>query len=429
MTGLGLNIDLLHLSDAEYATLKNYLLQARPPLIVAMDNYPRAVELARLMPDTAIVYRQYLPDDIWQQSADAWVNVHAALPTPPSNVWFYALNEPPLNADVVRWLDSVARQSLARGWRVVLGNFSVGVPEPSDWLRARSLVDLIARNRERLMLGLHEYFPTYAPYEFQQTPQHPQAWPPVPASARPFLLGRFRYLLDFCARERIPTPRIAVTEFGTDTIPAVLAWQSQTAGYQDRAGYQIARRAWDTWRPSSMTVGQYAGALARWAWVNLYKAHPEIVGLAWFCAGGQGVWRDHYNVLSEADFLQDVTKGFERANMANYVINAMGETEATAKVSGVSTLNVRAQPTTAAAISGTLRDGQTIAYYTDSDAVSYAANGSVQYRWYRTTANTWFARVPALTLTPVNDGTEELKRLLQEAQNALDAAAAIVEAM
>lgn len=432
MTGMGLNIDCANLSDSEYQTLKNYLVRAKPRMVVCMDNYPRAVEIARILPDSVIVYRHYLPDEIWQTSLPSdYINAHAAYGTPPANVWYYALNEPPMNAKVISWLDAVARMARARGWRVCLGNWSIGVPEPQQWSIARGLLELAAANPSRLTIGLHEYWPTYAPYEFQQTPAAPHEWPTVAGIARPWILGRFRFLLDYCKSVGIPAPRIAITEWGTDRIDAVGAWQTQTPGYYQRTGYKVAKCAWSVWPRAGLSVGTYAALMAKWAWRNLYAMHPQIVGVAWFCAGGQGDWRTYYNVLDEPDFLAECERGFEMQTQAlDYEIRAQGGTvirEAT--LQGVAALNVRSIPsTTGNTPTGTIKAGELVRYYGDSEAVNFEY-GREKYRWKRLANGGWIAILSDSMLQNTDSAKAQLVERLNAAANAIDAALVVANAL
>lgn len=434
MIGMGLNIDCANLSALEYETLKGYLQRAQPAMIVCMDGHARALELARLLPSTQVIFRRYLPDDIWQtMSPQDWITAHVGYGGQPPNLWYYALNEPPLNSTVIAWLETVARLCLARAWRVVLGNFSVGVPEPSQWQNARALLSLISANPNRLMLGLHEYWPTYAPHEFQQQIEPPHSWPTVAEIARPWILGRFRHLLDYCKSAGIKTPRIAITEWGTDRIDAVSAWQTQTPGYYQRTGYKVAARAWSAWPRDSLSVGRYAGAMAKWAWRNFYAMHPEIAGVAWFCAGGQGDWRTYYNVLDEPEFLASVEKGFEMSTQtATYEIRNTGTRVQKARLIGVSALNLRSIPsTTNNSPVGRLKQGDVFEYYADSDARNFVA-GAEDLRWRRHVNGNWFAIVTdreSDMLQPVNDQKQALIDALNDAANALDAARAIANAL
>lgn len=429
MTGIGLNIDLAHLNDAGYARLQKYLQKAQPKMIVCMDNWPRTVELARMFPQMIVVFRHYLRDDVWEHNPPSvWFNVHAAYGRPPANVWFYALNEPPLTEASIRWLEAIAYGCLERGWRCVLANMSVGMPHHEGWWLAEALLRLIARN-PLLMLGLHEYFPTYAPYEYQQQIMPPLWWPRLSPDVRGWFLGRYRWLLAYCAQRGIPPPRIAITEFGCDTVPAVIDWQRTTPGYEDRAGYHVAKRAWAAWDRGGLSVGQYAGEMARWAWREIYQRDVQIVGLAWFCAGGQGDWDRKYNVVNEADFLEAVSEGFEMSSKM-YEVRALGTVAQQVRVElppGVA-LNVRALPTLSAPAVTRLTNGQVTTAWMDSDAVNFDAT---RYSWWRVDGG-WIARITGLALVPVSapPDTDRAKMLglLDGIQNNADALQALLEA-
>ncbi len=245
-------------------------------------------------------------DNSWSQmTPQQWFNAYL----PYRNVAYgdYCDNEPGYNAQSIAWWSACADLCIAARRPAVLYNASVGTPHETSWHLAQDFLRKLSAHRGLLYLGIHEYAPSLTTYEFgkQTDPAH---FPTVPLTARPYLTGRFRWLLDYCKSQGFTAPDIILTEWGWDSIadPSVAAWQTGIPGYEHGAGYQISKRAWQVWKPANWTVGKYAAYQLAWLWRHVYQPHPEIIGACLFTYNGAGAWRTHFRIEGEADFMSEI---------------------------------------------------------------------------------------------------------------------------
>jgi hypothetical protein len=362
LKGLGLNIHTDYLDN--YDLLKTRLKAAPPPALLCMDNLPRALELKALLPQTTHIYRHFRStSDYTVTTPEQWIAMHEYAGG--KGLWLQADNEAPLTEAFCAWSLKVAQLCVARKWQVCLLNLSVGHPEPDQWSRADALLRFIAANPQYCMIGIHEYAPTLMNYDWN-TESDPEKFPTVKPTDRPWLLGRFRFLLDYCKSKGIKAPKIVINEWGWDTIASATAWHSTTPGYRPLGmGYRHSSVAWTTWQPG-MTAAQHAFKQLQWAWNNIYKPHPEIVGVCFFCyggLGGEGSWGEDYSIHRENE-LFDLVKA-----QGNFALNT-GTTPPPqpptdppglqAYITGATVVNARALPTTSSVKIGEVRTGQAI---------------------------------------------------------------------
>lgn len=113
------------------------------------------------------------------------------------------LNEPgrePRQADWVGWLMyHMAGYAIKEGYRVMGPGWAPGNPEPEAWSSAgwRAYLGLCAEKPDWAAVSLHEY-------SLDNDIHHLEPW----------LVGRFRFLLEACAVMGITPPRIWITECG-----------------------------------------------------------------------------------------------------------------------------------------------------------------------------------------------------------------------
>lgn len=438
-TGLmSYNVNASALTETEMNALINHLRVLKPAIVLVMnddkkDDPAGAVERGlRIQRETGaeVIHRQYEPDDQWaKESADSWFARHRIYGQ--AGLTLYAYNEPQEGQhgsydDLAAKLLRIGQLCVQHRLRVVLGNFSVGTPNERQWHRFDAVLRLIAANPKYLRLGLHEYAPHLMTAEFSR--QHGDL-PDVPVDARPYLVGRFRWLRDYQRARGIGRVPIAITEFGWDTIydPAFATWQQGLTGYADRAGYHVAKRWWQTYM--SQYVAFEAAMQIHWAMEEIYRPDPDVLGMCFYCWGGRGDWLTNFDVKDEIN-LQTYLAGIDwrRSVAAWYKIESEGGALVKARVVMAdtrTTLNVRTLPHVGAPAVDMLKHGDEIEYFEDS----LARNVSGQiYEWRRLKDNRWIAMIPGMKLPKVNPALDEALTQLAVAESAIAEAKRIIAA-
>lgn len=232
-----------------------------------------------------------------------WADINA--PYAAMGFTTHANNEPNFNPETIEWLLAIAWICVQRGWRCVLGNWSVGTPPENEWHKAEALLRYVAQHRNLLSIGLHEYTAHLTTLEFGKITD-PAQFPTISPNTKPYLMGRFRWMLDYCKAQGFKAPNIVFTEWGYDTIHAVINWQSGLPGYQHGAGYQICKPYWQTVKPVGWTLGRYAARQLGWIWKELYQKHPEVKGACFFCSDGAGAWHTNFRIVGENDLFSAI---------------------------------------------------------------------------------------------------------------------------
>jgi hypothetical protein len=405
MSRLGLNIHAAYTHGRDQIII-DHVRAAKPRAVLVMDGIALALAIRRASPETEIVYRHYVPDDVYMhQTPGQWFAQHRSF-AETYGFTLYVLNEPNFTSAVINWLAEVALLCLRNGIRAVIGNWSVGRPEPTQWVLADSLLKLIIASRHLLTLGLHEYAPLLMQYEARADPRIlPNTAPP-----RTWLLGRWRYLLD-----RYPDVPVMITEFGWDAISAVRQWQEPRAGgWKKHIGYLSSRPFWQANQPEHPDV--YAARQVEWA-LKHYYSYSQIRAVLLWCAGGsEPDWSDS-DVTRVPDFLRAL-RTMKEGETVTYSIREQGKTLVRAETGGAN-VNLRLLPHTGASVIGLLKTGTVIDYYVDS-----RADGS-GFQWRRLASGAWFALVPDLTLgavkEPPNDSVDAIRVVLNEIRQRIDA--------
>lgn len=378
-----------------------------PVLVMDKPDLARRIK-ARLGDKAYVIYRKYFAgggDDNAQDkvSPEQWLATYAADIAPGEGIYYYANNEPNASQKTFDWLYSVADLTRRAGGRVVLGNFSVGVPEPAAWSRSVALLRLMEQYPDRLIMGVHEYIPTlwrYAPVQ-----PNPMGWPAKVDGAGD-LLGRYRHLFKFCDAQRIKRPLIIITETGFDRIHAVGQWQQ---GLKRAPGCDIVGPLWCNVPQWEEWIREY-GIRMSWqgyAAFQLYSVHhaiwrhdPEVLGFTQFCWGARGgsAW-EGFDVKNLREYHQFIEQADWSKPMSSNPIIPGTQLEARRAVIdpavGLDFVNIRDSPTVSAADRGDVRNGDVFEVYVDSTAT---ANG---YTWRRVkmgaTGSGWVANVNGLT--------------------------------
>lgn len=357
----------------------NHLRLLRPATVLIMDDMHRNDPVKAMgfslrvkqATGAEVIHRQYDPDELWAfESADSWFIRHRVFGD--AGLTLYAYNEPQgdmhaLAAKLLR----IAELCVQHNIKVVLGNFSVGMPNEHSWHIFAPLLRFIAKYPHLLRLGVHEYAPHLLTAEFTHTVGH---FPTVAPLAMPYLLGRYRWLREFQRKNNIGRVPIVVTEFGWDTIhdPVHFNWQRNLHGYTDRAGFWIAKKWWES-------VGAHVAYFARqqieWAVNQLYRPDPDVLGVCFFCYGGRGVWHTNFDVQSYEPLKRELEKVNWQRMSDSPAAPSKGNTFSIYGL-GKDALMVRAEPKrTATNVVGRLTNGSPVEDFLPETVV---AEG---YRW------------------------------------------------
>lgn len=311
---------------------KNKLLmhveKSQPPWILVMDGVQLCRDIQNVSPKTQVIHRSYPDEEIWRQKTPAqWIEQKKS-EVGSSRLWLYTVNEQGLSDDLCRWFTEVIRLSARDEMRLIIGNFSAGTPQASDWTRP-AVIELLRAcdlNRSRVVLGLHEYACGVITSGFLG------GWPDnagvapvpenkgkgrnlVPSMAWPertevdkitrFHAGRFKFLVEACALIGIPPPRIVLTEHGFDDMSDIKTWalqQQQTAPYTSFRGWKSLVNYWQSnygtfWTPQRAMFEQLA-----YADRVLYQNSP-VEGQLVFCWGQTSSMWDQFDVSKADEFL------------------------------------------------------------------------------------------------------------------------------
>lgn len=142
------------------------------------------------------------------------------------------------------------------------------------------------------------------------------------------------------------------------------------------------------------------------------------------CGGGLGEWRDYFNAL-ESDFLSAIEQHCDFSVKESTPVNIISSGTKLEKrvIGGNVTVNIRAQPTTAAAIRGTLKAGMVIDVYVDSDARAH------DLKWQRLSNGNWFALVSGLSLNNPDSAKAKLRELHQQLGAVHQQMGAVIDAL
>lgn len=334
---IGLNVLSNFVRDR--AALAYWLKTARPGLVVVMDDPAYAQQVKRDAPTAVVVHRSYHPRDnefhLFMSPAD-WLNAYA--PTVAPGVLLQCLNEPDGYTNLptlVNWCVQVMKLAHERGIALCVPNFAVGHPDTA--LVGSGALDPLLRALAAYpehRLGLHEY------------------WRADP-TAEPYLVGRFTAILDRATAIGVTAPRILITEYGRD----------HAGGLNDG------------WRGVGLTEERYAELL-----ISTHRRvyAPRNIPAAVFCYATSP---DRKWWSFDVEGARTVLAGMAQYNATQATPAALQSGTLTATLSNV--VNVRGQPTTAAAVLRTLKAGDAVRYNpTAISGGAYTANGKTLTGWY-----------------------------------------------
>lgn len=304
--------------------LISHLKIIKPRAVVVMDGLALARVIRANCPETMVIHREWPDDDIYARVSPAqWLSQKRSQ-VGTDDIWLYTTNEPGYDEKIIAWHEELIKQNFASSnpLKLVVMNISSGVPKPEEWGKADNLLRLISKYRDRVVLGLHEYFgglPTSGfvggnPDDIRYHPNYivRSNWPKGQAAKdiTKFHCGRYKFLVDYCTKNNIAIPRIVLTEHGPDAMGDVDPWLKSlkmTSPYNSIRGYKTLATQWKAWYPD-WTFAQAYFEILKYLSENIYQDSPVEAQMI-FCyghtAGGQ--W-EQFDVEGDTDFLNLIEK-------------------------------------------------------------------------------------------------------------------------
>lgn len=250
-----------------------HLQITRPPWLLVMDGLQVARDIKTLLPQCNVIHRAYPDEDIWHKlSPSDWVaQKHREIGD--ADVWCYTVNEQALPDALCDWFTQVIELAALVNLKVVVGNCSVGTPDPTQWRTpaALKLLRALDKHRATAALGLHEYWlltPTsgviggypdnagVAPNSGQtgRNLVPSQNWPSAAEmkTLTCFHCGRFKFMVAACTDNGIRPPRVVLTEHGPDDVSDLKLWadqQPKTPPYNGLRGWKSLTNVWAKFYP------------------------------------------------------------------------------------------------------------------------------------------------------------------------------------
>ncbi|MCI0353233.1 MAG: hypothetical protein L0Z53_27765, partial [Acidobacteriales bacterium] len=322
--------------------LFDHLQILQPPAVLVLDNLDFAREIKQLLPNTTVIFREFgskgdggLHRD-W--TTQEWLDrsTHQA----EGGIILHVLNEPPFDQAVVDWLTELLKLAAPRRIPLIVGNWAVGNPLPEQWPMAREMLELLDQHRDLFILGLHEYaggvvtsglyggYPDNAGVKPGTPPArggtpggmnliHPANWPQDVSGVTRYHMGRFKFLMEYCASIGIGCPRIILTEHGFDDTSDIKAWEEKlkkTPPYLNIRGWKTLHNQWSDWFGSLGWSPQraYFEQLV-WADKTIYQNSP-VEAQCIFCWGHSSQEWEQFDIAGALEFqrlLEDYVRSFD----------------------------------------------------------------------------------------------------------------------
>lgn len=378
--GMGYNVHASYTHDNSWATMLTTWERTNPGALLILDSFneqkgiDKALEAARHLPQTTIIYRRFINGDNQQNylSPGAWVNMHK--PLAGTRVYCALNNEPhgpPEN--IAGFHTDTVRAARAAGIRVSVGGFSVGSPDDATIAAHEPLLRWMAANPGWAILDLHEYTRALWTVDFARDAKHPNQWPAnVPNTVALWLMGRFRRWFAYCDQRGITRPNVVIGEWGWDRVDAV-----SPDVYGDTQGLLTCATTWQAWGFGDWE--KYAADQLKAAWKAIYAPYPQVLGVCYYQISTEPNNWPTFNAWTARRFMDLTGEGFDTMTTTQpqpqpmqglpagaYRLNYPGKA-----------LNVRSGPSTGAGIVGQVAHGGAVDVL--DDAVT-EANG---YGWQR----------------------------------------------
>lgn len=252
---IGFNV---HPGVKDEQRLLDFVNRTRPRWMLFMNNMSLAERAKAISPGTNIIYRDWQPDGAWtnhQNPQDFLDYTQRLLGDRP--FYAYVDNEVGLKPE---WYSSlIDKNEKTTKLEIVVANISVGTPEFQEWKHpaVSNLIKKIADNRDRIVLGMHEYGHVLVTSGLQdQNYSFAVAdWPrEILRSKNNFHIGRFKALID--AHPNLPY-RIVITEHGWDTLGDMKSRQTLYGAFETSYGWTNCVPYWQKIYGSGLDVAQF----------------------------------------------------------------------------------------------------------------------------------------------------------------------------
>lgn len=304
--------------------LIEHIIKLKPAWLVVMDGLTLAQQLKAASQDTNVVHRNYAAtngdDDVFKRlTPQQWLDAHKD--DIGAGVWLMTTCEPGWGQDVINWHIALMKLCIPLKVKLVVGNFSVGTPDPNAIALAKPLFQLLADNSDLFVLGLHEYanavitsgFIGGAPNGKMQSGMQvhvdytlPGSWP-LNGEARiltKWHCGRFQFIVDYCKSVGIKPPRIMLSEVGFDDVSDIDWWTASlphTDPYKNIGGYKTLQVYWKKIFPQWSQDQAYFKQL-EYAANNIYE-NTVVEGGCTFCYGHKDAKWDVDDLEGHTEFL------------------------------------------------------------------------------------------------------------------------------
>lgn len=294
--GMGFNIDGQFLDNADKNWIESIFKGHNPKAVVVLSDINYAIRLKNLLPKTQVIFRNFWGDEYDNIHRTTTVNQFLQIydDALKNDLIVYSNNEPTLDDSLIAWEYELSSKIIERNKKAVQFNWSVGMPNngDADYDKFKKNLKIITENKNNLYLGLHEYWFGWPFAEFGISPIYNQMKNfTLSDKQKPYVIGRYRWISDYCKRKFNRTANIIFTEFGYDEVDALLYLAGQIPYYKRPMRMENVLPALEVWRTqSNMDIYEYAFEQFRLVWEKVYKNSPEIKGVCTFPFGGTGAW-------------------------------------------------------------------------------------------------------------------------------------------
>jgi hypothetical protein len=298
------------------------LLEVQPPVILTMAGSHHATRLAQQLPDTLVIHRGWHDNRLhWTSTPERFVEKHKHLAE--HGVVIHTTNEPPNPnneeeaAQLVWWHGEVIRLSAQYNLKLCILNFGAGGPDIDEWRLYDDLLRVVAENRDRVYLGLHEYAAGVIYSGMEYSDPHLALngdWRDWAGDHYPFMeistdvykfwhTGRYKHLLDYCDDNDINRPQLIFTEFGWDQLTDNISEQFLSdmeeqyppiAPFDHYRSWHSLLSLWDEWNSSKGNNEFGRDKQLIWANDNLYT-EDEVIGLCLFAVSEAADWKQDFD--------------------------------------------------------------------------------------------------------------------------------------
>lgn len=319
-TFYGENIHSAGVKDV--AALLTHVHKTQPSWTLVMDGLDLCKQILVASPTTNVIHRNYAvtdgDDNVFARIAPArWLELRAA--EADAGVWLHTTCEPGWSQQVIDWHLELMRLCIPRKIKLVVGNWSVGTPDPKAIVVATTLLEMLDEYRDQFVLGLHEYANAVitsglvggAPNGKTQEgkvvhPDYvaPASWP-LDGEAKILThwhMGRYKFWVEYCKSVKITPPRMVLTEVGFDDVSDIDWWTKtlpHTNLYTNIGGFKTLQAYWTRIFPDWSEDRAYYEQL-KYAEHNVYQDSP-VEGGCVYCLG-------HIDKRWESDDIEEHTE-------------------------------------------------------------------------------------------------------------------------